>query len=184
MSEFNRLLSVSLLHRHGARGPGESELKPFNPDAPTKCQWKKEEEEEITSIGAMQMKELGKHFAAKYLPYFSGGQLNEKTFWRSSKSGRAKDSGLELVKGINEIAGSPIISDAVKYDIDADNYFRPWKIYKPAVEAFKAAAEKDPIWIAKANENYELLCRVFKVLGLQDKIISKPVKSLWYFKVF
>ena len=178
MSGFASLVSVSLLHRHGSRGPGHSELKPFNSDAPLKSQWKKEEEEIITTVGAQQMRELGKHFANKYLAISPINSI--ENFWRSSKSDRAMESGLELVRGINEIAGKTIISESpTKYDIDADNYFRPWKVYKPVVNAFKSRAEKDPVWIAKAHEDYEMLRRVFKVLGAEDKIISNPVKCLW-----
>ena len=63
--------------------------------------------------------------------------------------------------------------------MDADFYMRPWKIYKPAMDAIKSEAESDPEWIEKAAANHELLTRMLKPLGVQEKILSKPVKALW-----
>ena len=114
-----KLLSVSLLHRHGARGPGGSELKPFEETSPTKQQWKKEEEEEITIVGNEQMIQLGTYFASKYIPIFNRegkDNLTGRTFWRSSKAARAKESGVSLVKGLNSFDKEYIsVNGDVKY---------------------------------------------------------------------
>ena len=89
-------------------------------------------------------------------------------------------SGDGVVEGINAVAGSTIVdAEPIKYDVDADHYFRPWKIYKPVVDEFKTRAESDPEWISKAQEHRDLVLRVLRAIGVQEKILSKPVKSLW-----
>ena len=85
-------------------------MKPFQEDAPIKTQWREEEHEEITSIGMRQMGELGRYFAAKYLPLLAEVDLPRKTFWRSSKASRARASGVSLVQGMNKAAGMEIIA--------------------------------------------------------------------------
>ena len=128
------------------------------------------------------MKEFGTFFANKYIPELketADDLTTERAFWRCSKAGRARDSGIALIAGFNEAAEIEMFKSPVNYDIDADNFFRPWKIYKPVVDGIKSKADSDPIWIAKAEENYEMLKRVYSALGIQEKIISKPVKCLW-----
>lgn len=67
----------------------------------------------------------------------------------------------------------------VKYDVDADYYMRPWKIYKAAMDNIKKKAEDDEEWVTKATENLELLRRVLAPLGMQEKILANPVKAMW-----
>ena len=109
MSLFNccsttgsKLLSVSILHRHGARGPGKSELKPFSASSPVSTQWNEEELEKLTTLGHDQISTLGEYFANKYI---IGGLIEVKdsneTFWRSSKAERARESGDEFTRSVN-----------------------------------------------------------------------------------
>ena len=156
-------------------------MKPFEDDAPIKTQWKVEEHEEITTVGTRQMRELGRYFSRKYLPLLLDDEIASKTFWRSSKAARARSSGVSLVEGINEGAGIEVIhpDGDVKYDIDADFYMRPWKIYKEAMDNIKSEGEKNPEWISKATEHLDLLMRILKPIGIQEKILAKPVKAMW-----
>lgn len=130
------------------------------------------------SVGAQQMTDLGLFFAKKYLPML--GDVSDRTFWRSSKAVRARQSGDGVIRSINTIAGSTVIAEEpIKYEMDADHYFRPWKIYKPVVDELKTKAEADPEWLAKAHEHRDPVVRVLKAAGVQEKICSKPVKSIW-----
>ena len=107
---------------------GGSELKPFSDSSPIRQQWPKEEEEEITSIGNEQMVQLGRYFASKYVPILNNDgndNLTGKTFWRSSKAARAKESGVSLIKGLNSFDREYISVDGdVKYGmLSFTNYY-------------------------------------------------------------
>ena len=58
----SRMLSVSILHRHGSRGPGGSELKPWgdNTENGVVSQWQPEEIENLTTTGHILMESLGR----------------------------------------------------------------------------------------------------------------------------
>ena len=66
-----RLLHASVLFRHGARGPGVSELRPFQLAAggltPAAAQWAPDDMEQLTETGEAQMAALGAWFRAEYL---------------------------------------------------------------------------------------------------------------------
>ncbi len=63
-----QLLSVSIFHRHGSRGPGDSELKLWtNRQHPIVKQWASHEYEQLTENGHILLNSLGKWFSEKYL---------------------------------------------------------------------------------------------------------------------
>jgi hypothetical protein len=124
------------------------------------------------------MFELGKFFATKYLPAL--GDVGERTIWRSSKSFRVRKSGECLLAGINQTAQRVVMpADTLKYDVDVDYYFRPWKIFKPLLDAFKKQAQIDPEWLEKAQKHRDTVLRVLTPLKLQATILSSPVDCLW-----
>lgn len=99
----NKLISVSILHRHGARGPGKSELSPWNDDHPVVSQWDPEDIENTTKIGQIMMLSLAQWFSS-YLRKNNLFELNKSAIiWRSSRSSRAKESGCDFVHEINKI---------------------------------------------------------------------------------
>ena len=56
-----KLLSVSICHRHGSRGPGDSELKPWSDaNAAVRKQWVDKELETLTQNGNYMIRSLGK----------------------------------------------------------------------------------------------------------------------------
>ena len=67
----------------------------------------------------------------------------------------------------------------VFYPVDADNYFRPWKIFKDEANAIKDRQNTDDSWKAKTAENAEFLVEVFRSVGASDSITAKPQKALW-----
>jgi len=126
-----QLLSVSIIHRHGSRGPGESELKPWtNRQHPIVSQWNPAELEAITLNGHILLNSLGRWFAERYLmtsldnsnsrpkdaafcaypeTKISFEKLQNKTaVWRASRSGRAKQSGEDFVQAINKTYNHPL----------------------------------------------------------------------------
>lgn len=69
--------------------------------------------------------------------------------------------------------------DPVFYDVDADNYFRPWKVFKDIADIIKNRQNTDDCWKAKTAENVEFLVEVFRSVGASDSITVKPQKALW-----
>ena len=72
-----------------------------------------------------------------------------------------------------------ISGEPVAYDVNADNYFRPWKLFKNRVEDYKRRVGSDSEWINKARENEDFLAKYLSLLGVTDKVLKDPVKSLW-----
>lgn len=94
-----KLLSRSILFRHGARGPGDSELKPWDNTHPIVMQWKSNELENLSAVGIAQAEVLGNWFAKQCK------DSTIKTYrYFSSKSDRAAEFGEKfLVSFQNEI---------------------------------------------------------------------------------
>ena len=111
------LLHVSILHRHGARGPGgiridlcniylfivvlESELSiwehgSINPVLPN---WTHEEQEVLVPSGREMINTLGGWFFENYFDKFP---VAERPVFHSSSSGRGKESGLDFISGYNK----------------------------------------------------------------------------------
>lgn len=173
----SKIISVSILHRHGSRGPGESELTPWQPDSPIKLQWAPSDLENITSIGHKQCLALGEWFSS-YISHNNVRHDSERIFWRCSKSGRAKESGVDFIKGFNTSRSKAISEKPIPYAENADNYFRPWKVVPDFSDTIKKRMANDNNWAQKAQENIELLKRAFTKADAES-ILSKPTKALW-----
>lgn len=176
-SHSSKIISASILHRHGSRGPGESELTPWQADSPVKLQWAPSDLENITTIGHKQCLALGEWFSA----YISQHGINDDSpsiFWRCSKSGRAKESGLDFIRGFNSSREEAISEKPVPYEENADNYFRPWKVVPEFGDTIKKRMANDTNWAEKAQENIELLKKVFTKADAES-ILTKPTKTLW-----
>lgn len=175
-----RLVSATILHRHGSRGPGASELSPFSHENPIYSQWNENDLEVLTSAGRSQIQVLGSWFATRYV---LSGLLSAdigQTFWRSSKSDRAFESAFDFVKGFNETIGAEAAGPApIPYDTDADNYFRPWKVFKKEANAIKDKINTCEIWKKKAQENESFLREVFGRVNCQPNVLENPAKALW-----
>ena len=142
-----QLIAVSIFHRHGSRGPGDSEIKPWtNPKHPIIKQWSPKELEQLTANGHIQLQSLGKWFAEKYLmasndqtnsrhtnpmyqhypeskiPY--DNLSNKSTKWRASSSGRAYTSGSDFTAALNKIYNHPLQLKPVRKMVpkDADRH--------------------------------------------------------------
>ena len=97
------LLSVSILFRHGARGPGDSELSAFPESDPIVTQWQESELENLSRRGIQQISELGKWFALNYTG--PGKIVKPKPFFRGSIADRAVDSARDFVSAFNSTLG-------------------------------------------------------------------------------
>eukprot|EP00607_Mallomonas_marina_P005989 CAMPEP_0182428360 /NCGR_PEP_ID=MMETSP1167-20130531/22610_1 /TAXON_ID=2988 /ORGANISM="Mallomonas Sp, Strain CCMP3275" /LENGTH=414 /DNA_ID=CAMNT_0024611223 /DNA_START=187 /DNA_END=1431 /DNA_ORIENTATION=+ len=174
-----KLLSISILHRHGSRGPGESELGPWKADAPVRSQWGDNERENLSSTGHKQCLNLGEWFH-KYTCQRGLGEAKEKVFFRSSKSGRAKESAQDFIHGFNLERTNRIDETPVPYENkeNADNYFRPWKVLPGFSDTLKSRMANDQLWADKATENKELLETVFTKAGAAG-VLTKLTKALW-----
>lgn len=103
-----RVLHASLVFRHGARGPGKSELKPFVGTA-VEQQWASGELEELTAVGRAQMRGVGRWFGEQYLLKGVGSQADTRALvqgkqvavaWGSSRVQRTIDSGECFLQGM------------------------------------------------------------------------------------
>lgn len=65
------------------------------------------------------------------------------------------------------------------YDVDADNYFRPWKVFKDKADIIKDRQNTADSWKEKTEENKDFLVEVFRSVGANDSITVKPQKALW-----
>lgn len=102
----SQLLSVTILHRHGARGPGDSETSAWNESDEVITQWKQEEFEKLTPTGVKQIQLLGQWFAKTYI---KDELIREPSvFFRGSKSDRAVESGRDFVSGFNDAVGRQV----------------------------------------------------------------------------
>lgn len=178
--EKSKLITVTILHRHGARGPGASELSPWDDNCKNdiKRQWKENEIEAIHATGHAQIKTLGEWFVSK-AKEVSAEEV--AYFWRCSKSGRARESGEDFTQAFNAKIGSEAFPKAgLPYDVDADNYFRPWKIYEAESKISKQQCMllQQP-WFEMVHENEKFLRRIFAEVGAVDKMTNPIGNSLW-----
>ena len=67
----------------------------------------------------------------------------------------------------------------LQYDIDADNYFRPWKVFKAEANVIKEKIDTCENWQRKAEENKEFLQDIFSRVDSKPSVIQKPTKALW-----
>ena len=95
-----KIISISILHRHGSRGPGDSELSPWKHDSPIRSQWSEDEIENISTVGHQQCIHLGEWFS-NFTNSNALGIENANVLWKCSKSGRAQESGVDFVNGFN-----------------------------------------------------------------------------------
>jgi len=69
--------------------------------------------------------------------------------------------------------------EPLPYDVDADNYFRPWKVFKKEANDIKNRVDTDDNWTVKAAENESFLREIFQQVNSLESVINKPTKSLW-----
>jgi hypothetical protein len=178
-----KLISISILHRHGARGPGKSELSPFNDENIIKTQWKTDEFEVITSAGHQHIKNLGAWYARRceQLSHDSAASINPTYFWRCSKSDRAIESGEDFTSAFNALKSTQVFSQkSVPYDVDADCYFRSWNIYKDESHIPKEECKMiQNDWYEKLKKNKDFLTKIFKEVNASKKVFTPSTIALW-----
>ena len=175
------LLSLSVLHRHGSRGPGDSELKPWEgTNSLAFHQWDPTEYEVISPVGRVMIKNLGKTICERYIASNALGVVNkEQVRWRCSSSERARESGDDFVMGFNNSISTPIIDAPVLYEIEADNYFRPWKIFKNEEKKMKTDLMAGEKWLTKANDIRDFMSELYTLTGANNEVLDDISKSLW-----
>ena len=189
------LVSVTILHRHGARGPGESELGPWTSKLKQQqvgtganvesrkpialSQWKHEELENITPIGHALVFNLGLWFAQKYARKVDSRRSS--TCWRSSKSGRALESGYDFIRGFASFSENrtEVPDHPMPFEEDADVYFRPWKVFKEESNQIKSRALLSARWAQKAEENKDFLRTIYRLLEANEDLQTDLCKGLW-----
>lgn len=174
-----KVLSRSILFRHGARGPGESELSAWEKDHPVAAQWKEEEIENLSTVGESQMKSLGAWFSSRCADL---GQKASDVKFSTSKSSRAAESGQLFVDAYISTRSSQGMSTNVipaTYTTDADYYFRPWKIYTEVEKQSKANMTTCVSWQDQIKDNQDLLVTVCRDLGMKNSLLSTHEKILW-----
>lgn len=62
--------------------------------------------------------------------------------------------------------------------MDADNYFRPWKIFKKEANVIKDKINTE-VWEVKAAENKAFLQEIFQKVDCLPNVLQKPTKMLW-----
>jgi hypothetical protein len=178
MSDLPRLISASILFRHGARGPGDSELSPWSENDEVVTQWQESEVENLSSRGISQIASLGKWFARKYIGPGRQGVAVPVTFFRGSISDRAVESGKDFVRSFNETVGFDLCPEnPVPFAENADFYFRPWKMHPESGKVIKdkmLSAE----WASKVEENKEYLLRICEQAGLKSDFHGNLSKVL------
>jgi hypothetical protein len=107
--------------------------------------------------------------------------ISPSYFWRCSKSGRARESGEDFTQAFNETLGSPVFAEkAVPYHIDADNYFRPWKIYEAESKIAKQhCTTQHGAWFEIALKNKDFLNKIFTDVQSVKKVLKPMTSSLW-----
>lgn len=175
---MSSLLSVAILFRHGARGPGDSEASAWEERDEVVSQWEHSELEKLSLAGVKQLKDVGMWFAKKYV----SSELYIKTpkvYFRGSKSDRAVDSGRDFVNSFNATLSSAFFSESpTPFEEDADNYFRPWKVHTDSVKVVKAKMKNEK-WAAKVEENKDFLARIRSELGMKEEYGANLSKALW-----
>ena len=157
----------------------------------------------LSTVGRSQIEVLGAWFAQRYVLSGALEAPSDKIHWRSSKSDRALESGYDFVKGFNDKIGSQVCNTIIyawvhifninaiwfcyqvagpaplPYEVDADNYFRPWKVFKKEANAIKERANTDSDWAIKATENEGRLKEIFQQVNCLPSVLNKPTKALW-----
>lgn len=100
-----KVISSSILHRHGARGPGDSETSAWEETDPVVTQWQEGECENLTKAGVKQIRHLGEWYARGVLNRIRENDEELRPFFRCSKSDRAKESGRDFITAFNETVG-------------------------------------------------------------------------------
>jgi hypothetical protein len=91
------LLSSTILFRHGARGPGKSEVNPWEKSHPIVNQWNDRQFEHLTDVGFHQMRILGSYYAKRCQKQNLCLPSHDNYRFYSSKENRSKLSGQEFV---------------------------------------------------------------------------------------
>lgn len=172
-----RLISTTILHRHGARGPGESELSPWDASAKARTVWKEDEIEVITPVGHHHIKQLGNWFADRIKLISTPPSF----FWRCSKSGRARESGDDFVQSFNERSERAAFPhQSAPYEVDADHFFRPWKIYEAESKLAKQHCQmmQEP-WYELLRKHKDFLAKTFTTVNATAKTLKPIANALW-----
>lgn len=174
------ILSRSILFRHGSRGPGESELSIWEKDHPVATQWKEEEIENLSNIGRSQMSSLGTWFCSRCDDL---GEKSKVIQFNTSKSSRAIESGNLFVSSYSKtkLATASVATNVSNstYSIDADYYFRPWKVYTEIEKRSKENMNTSSIWQDQVDLNHDLLMDVHQDLELKSSLLATPHRLLW-----
>jgi hypothetical protein len=173
-----RLISAAVLFRHGARGPGDSELSAWDDKDEIVTQWLPTEVENLSSRGIGQIVALGKWFAKKYVGLHTYSIAEPATFFRGSVSDRAVESGKDFVRSFNTTLGQELCSEeTTPYLENPDNYFRPWKTHPESGKVIKDKMIHEE-WNQKVEENHEFLSRLCSQARLKPEFIDHPSKVL------
>lgn len=204
-----RLIHTSIVFRHGARGPGKSELQKFdNSECPVVKQWMESEMEDITTLGMHQMFELGQWFVTGFLMHadrvgklqrnFSPASPTAKmpVLWRSSNVKRVIESGESFIKGMQDcecpgekteewdiaLSKMEISSEPHPFeDVTPEEVFRAWngKEHKKKFKDFQGG----DIWKSKAEEHSEFVVRIHEKLEAHvgNKDPAKLLGNMPYF---
>jgi hypothetical protein len=128
----------------------------------------------------LQCELLGQWYVQQYIHSGAVQTSAKRVFWRCSKSDRAKESGEDFVRGFNSELGYEAVGPQPEfYSVDADNYFRPWKVFKDCANVIKDRQNTAEVWKTKAAEEKEFLKEVFTAVGALPSLIEKPQKALW-----
>jgi hypothetical protein len=177
-----KLISASILFRHGARGPGDSESSAWEKSDEVVTQWQTDEFENLSPVGRQMITLLGAYCARRYSPErFRSNRNRLVTSFRSSKADRARESGEDFVTGFNNFAGHVAISETAEpfeHNVDADYFFRPWKVYK-YIWADKKERMKMPYWLERTEQNREILLKMCTELGLKEEYKTNLSKALY-----
>jgi hypothetical protein len=123
------LISATILFRHGARGPGDSELSAWDASDCIVTQWNECELENLSSNGVQQIGELGKWFALRYLGKSRKMISSPKPFFRGSISDRAVESARDFVVAFNRMAGFEVCNILLQlstFTCSLYNYYSPY----------------------------------------------------------
>ena len=91
------ILSSTIIFRHGARGPGKSEVSPWEKSHPIVTQWNDDQFERLTDTGFHQMQVLGAYYSERCkIQNLQMPSCDSYRFY-SSKENRSKVSGQVFV---------------------------------------------------------------------------------------
>lgn len=173
------MISALILHRHGARGPGASELGPWEKSNEIVSQWNECDIENITSVGKKQMIALGKMFALRYAIEMKKQKEKDFVFFRCSKSSRAAESGLDFIKSLNHTVAEQLVSETpTSYSVSADYYFRSWKVNLNISKKMKSKKDSKETKI-KAEENKEFIRYMCEKLNVKNELENNLAHAFW-----